>query len=108
MGIRSSLARASVCALLVPSMLILQGCSLFASSRQAVAIRASDPNAQILVDNEPVGTGSAAVMLKRNKSHTVMAKSADGKSGVSTINKHISTTGVLDLVGGCIFLVPFL
>jgi NADPH-dependent curcumin reductase CurA len=94
--------------LLVLSMAVLvPGCSLFTGDRQAVRITASDPQAKIMVDGAAVGTGTAAVELKRNRSHTVIAQ-AGSRQGAATINKRISTTGVLDLVGGCIFLVPFL
>jgi hypothetical protein len=85
----------------------LGGCSLFASSMQSVAITASDPNAYIFVDGEPVGKGSAAVNLKRNNSHAVMAKVGD-RAGSATIGTCISTTGVLDIIGGVFLLVPFI
>ncbi len=37
-----------------------------------------------------------------------MAKTSDNRAGVATIGTKISTTGVLDLVGGILILVPFL
>ena len=46
--------------------------------------------------------------LDRTQSHTVTAKTADGKAVAAAINKKISATGVLDIIGGCFFLVPFL
>jgi len=32
----------------------------------------------------------------------------NGRAGAAAINKKISGTGVLDIIGGCFFLVPFL
>jgi hypothetical protein len=89
-------------------MCLTQGCSLFVSRHQAVTITASDPNGRIIVDGAEVGTGSATPMLDRTRSHGVLVKTADGRNGAAAIGKRISTTGVLDIVGGCIFLVPFL
>ena len=37
-----------------------------------------------------------------------MAKTSDNRAGTATIGTKISTTGVLDIVGGCFLLVPFL
>ena len=68
---------------------------------------ANDPNADIYVDGANVGKGTIAMTLDRTKSHTVTAK-AEGKAGAAAINKKISTTGVLDIVGGCFFLIPFI
>lgn len=89
------------------SLVFMPGCSLFAPDRQAILVTASDPQAKITVDNELIGTGAATAELKRNREHVVIAKVGD-RSGTARIDKHISTTGVLDLVGGCIILVPFL
>jgi hypothetical protein len=83
------------------------GCSLFVPKLQPVKITATDPTAEILVNGKSVGTGTVAVQLERNKGHTVVAK-ADGKTGAAAINRKISTTGVLDIVGGIFLLVPFL
>lgn len=84
------------------------GCSLFVSSTESVAIEASDPNARIFVDGRDVGVGKATVPLKRNDTYTVRAEGADGQVATGRIRKQISTTGILDLIGGFIFLVPFI
>ena len=89
------------------ALLANSGCSLFVPQKQAVHITASDPLAAIMVDGEFVGTGSAAVQLQRNRSHTVVAQ-VGARQGAGVINTRISTAGVLDIVGGFIFLVPFL
>jgi|SRR6266446_7322162 len=94
-------------ALVVVALIFMPGCSLFVPKQQAVTIRASDPNADIFVDAENVGKGTISMTLDRTRSHTVTAK-ANGRAGAAAINKKISGTGVLDIIGGCIFLVPFL
>jgi hypothetical protein len=99
--------RAVVCALTSVCLICTSGCSLFVGPTQSVTIRASDPMAKILVDGKEVGTGTVAVGLDRRRSHTVVATSPNG-SGAATINKRISGLGVVDIVGGCFWLVPFI
>ena len=83
------------------------GCSLFVPSMQAVSISANDPAAEIHVDGQLRGKGTVAMQLKRNKSHTVLAK-VDDRAASANIGTKISGTGVLDIVGGIFFLIPFL
>jgi hypothetical protein len=86
----------------------VSSCSFFVSSVQPVAITTSDPSAQIFMDGAPVGVGTATEDLKRDRGHAVMAKTSDNRAGTAVIESHFSRTGILDIVGGCIFLVPFL
>ncbi|WP_290564896.1 hypothetical protein [Akkermansia sp.] len=85
----------------------LVSCSLFSSGKQTIKIVANDPNATIFVNGEPVGKGIVTTTLKKNKSAAITAKSGN-KNGVAVVDSELSTTGVLDIVGGCIFLLPFL
>lgn len=87
---------------------ILPGCSLFVGSTQPLTITATDPNAEISVDGQPLGNGTVTTEVKRNRSHAIMAKTADGRAGSVHVGTQISTTGVLDIVGGLLLLVPFL
>lgn len=93
---------------LIVTSAVSPGCSLFVGSKQPVAINATDPDAELFVDGAPVGRGTATVDLKRNRSHAILAKTEDGRSATANIGTQISTTGVLDIVGGLILLVPFL
>jgi len=105
---RSEYFEKTICVVLVIGLALhTAGCSLFVGSMQPVTITASDPRAEIFVDGQQVGTGSVTLQLKRNKSHGVMARVGQ-RSGSAHIGKTISTTGVLDLVGGFLLLVPFL
>ena len=84
------------------------GCSFFVDSQQTIRIEASDPAARIFVDGQEVGTGSALVPMRRNRTHSVRAELSDGRVAQARIRKNISTPGILDIVGGVLFLVPFL
>lgn len=82
------------------------GCSVFKPTRQSVLITPSDPNALVYVDGVQVGSGTTGVDLQRNKSHSVVAKVGE-RSGSAGIGTKISATGILDIAGGFIWLVPF-
>lgn len=83
-------------------------CSLFVSGKQAVRIETNDPNCVIKADGLTVGHGySAVASLKKNKSHIISAENGNRK-GMTVVDSELSTTGVLDLIGGICFLVPFL
>lgn len=74
---------------------------------QMIAIHASDPDAEISVDGRAVGRGTATVSLQRKRSHTVTARVGD-RAGSATIDRRVSTMGMLDLVGGFVLLVPWI
>lgn len=82
------------------------GCSAFQPKQMPVTITASDSSATLYVDNNPVGTGHTTLNLDRNRSYAVSA-TVGGRTGTAAIGRKISGTGVLDIVGGVIFLVPF-
>ena len=102
---RAALRKTLVLALaaLVP---VAGGCSAFQSRTQRVTIIPSDPNAQVYLNNDPVGAGRTTLELDRNRTYAVSARSG-GSMGTASIGRRVSGTGVLDIVGGCFFLVPF-
>lgn len=82
-------------------------CSLAAPATQSIAIIPSHPKADIYVDGVQLGTGTVTADLSRDNSHVVMAK-CPGSSGIFTIQRELSTTGLLDIVGGVLILIPFI
>ena len=85
----------------------LTGCSCFRDSTQTMTITTDQPDTQIFINGAMVGTGTASATVPRNETVQLMAK----KSGYVTIQRSIgtkiSTSGWLDIVGGCLFLLPF-
>lgn len=52
------------------------------------------------------GVGTAQIPVKRNQNVSIMAKK-DGYIPIQrSIGKSINTTGMLDVIGGLIFLLP--
>ena len=92
---------------LILTVFVTYGCSLAAPKSTDVAILASDPNADIYVDGNLIGKSPQQVPLSNGKSHSVMAKCGDS-AGTGSFNKKLSGTGVADIIGGVLILVPFI
>ncbi|MEM7232608.1 MAG: hypothetical protein AAF517_10560 [Planctomycetota bacterium] len=90
---------------LIFALALAQGCSFTQPANQMVQITTAE-GAEIFVDNLPVGTGTASPQLVRNKSHVVRVE-LNGDKKTAYIGMKISTMGLLDVVGGFFFLVPF-
>jgi len=93
--------------LLCATLLVSQsGCSLFAPAMVNVVV-ASHPEAELYVDGTRIGKGTATHTVRRDSSHIVMAK-LDDQTAMVSIGTKMSSTGVLDIVGGIFFLIPLL
>ena len=84
------------------------GCSAFKSSTQVFTVTADPSDAEIYINGNRAGTGTASQSVKRNRDVQVMVK----KAGYSTVNQsigtHMSGTAVADIIGGVFFLVPLI
>ncbi len=83
-------------------------CSLFSSSTQTIRIETNSPQCVIKADGETVGGGTTATAkLKKNKTHVITAQHGN-KRGMAVVESSLSTTGILDIIGGIWLIVPFL
>jgi hypothetical protein len=98
--------RRFLCAILI-GCITLQGCSLFSPSMQTLTVSTSDPAAEIYINGSYIGKGSASLSLAKNRAHTVRAALGKRES-VQVVGYHISATGILDIIGGVLFLLPLL
>ena len=85
----------------------LAGCSLSAPTTKTIKIVPSSPNAEVFVNGNLVGTGDQSVELSTGQAHSVMVKCGPS-AGTGTIDRKLSGTGIADIIGGLIILVPFL
>lgn len=96
-----------IAAALILPFLSLTGCSLAVGSRQSINIMPSHPRADVYVDGNLVGKGPQNVSMSKSSSHSIMAK-CGGSAGTGIIDRSLSTTGMLDLIGGLLILFPLL
>lgn len=103
----SRVCRLIVVAMLAPALAVMPGCSIFQSANQDLTVVPSEDNAEIFINGKPVGTGTTTVKLKRGADYSVMAKSGE-RAATAKVGRKISGTGVADIVGGILFLFPFI
>lgn len=82
-------------------------CSAFQPRQQSVTITASEPGAEVLINDKLVGGSPVTTMLDRDKTYAVAA-TIDGRTGTAAIGRRVSPTGALDIAGGILFLVPII
>ena len=83
------------------------GCSFLASSTQPLTVTCNDPEAELFIDGNPVGKGTVQVNVQRDAIHAVTAKS-EKQTRTVFVGYKMSAVGILDIVGGCIWLLPFI
>lgn len=105
MNSRLSLARVAIATVTSASVLFAGGCSAFQPKLQIVTINSYPHGAMINVDGNDVGNAPVTIQLQRNQRHTVLA-TLNGQAVTQRLNPHVSTTGILDIIGGVLFLVP--
>lgn len=93
---------------LVLSFSVTLGCSCFAGSRERVTVMTNVPHAEVFANGERVGQGKADFSAKRNKNVQIMAKAEGYYPAYRSIDTKLSTTGVLDIIGIFLFILPFI
>ena len=91
---------------LIFSFTICVGCSAFRPSKESISVMASQPDAVIYVNGQPVGQGSVTTRVKRNKNVQIVASKPGYYPGSYNIDSNLNTTGVLDIIGTFFFFLP--
>jgi hypothetical protein len=97
--------RCAISLLLVPITVLSSACSLFSPYSQMINIVPSNATADVYVDGQRVGSGNQSVRMSKSHTHSVMVKCGIS-AGTGTVRRTMSTTGVLDIVGGALILIP--
>ncbi len=83
------------------------GCSFLVGSQQQISVNASESDAEIYVNGQLVGHGNATTMVRRDQTVSIMAKKDGFYPMTRDIGTNMSMVGVLDIIGGCLILIPF-
>jgi hypothetical protein len=81
---------------------------MFVSSRQPFSVTTNVSDAQIFINGEFIGNGNIKTSVPRSQSVSVMAKKDGYYPATRDIGSKMSQIGILDIIGGCIFLLPFI
>ncbi|RLD12036.1 MAG: hypothetical protein DRI44_02130 [Chlamydiae bacterium] len=95
-----------ICVLLCVSILVAtSGCSAFRSSRQSINIACYPEGSSVTVNGNHYKT-PATVSVRRNESVSIQCYKKGYQPYNRVIGTHLNTTGILDIVGTCIFILP--
>ncbi len=85
--------------------IFLSGCSAFVPKTEALNINCSEEDATLQVNGQ-MYKGSAQPEVERNKPVAIMCTKPGFYPAQKTIDKSLSGTGIADIVGTFIFLLP--
>lgn len=85
----------------------LAGCSLFRPHTQPVSISCSEPGVKAVINGNPYEL-PARLEVKRNKPLKIECYKKGFEPAYRTYQPSLNTTGFLDVLGGAVFLVPFI
>ncbi|MBN1419927.1 MAG: hypothetical protein JXP34_14195 [Planctomycetes bacterium] len=84
------------------------GCSFFVPFTQTITVTASEPDAQIVVNGAFVGSGTVQTRARRNTDVAVLVTKQGFRPTTRSIGHSMGAAGILDIIGGCVWLIPFL
>ncbi len=85
--------------------IVISGCSTFAPKTQTVSAACSEPDAALQINGQ-MFQGRAQVKAKRNKTVSIMCTKVGYFPSQKTIDYSLSGTGVADIVGTALLLLP--
>ncbi len=101
------MAKKLISLFLVGAIILSQtGCSTLRSGTQRLNVVVSEPDAKIFVNGEYAGKGKITTRVPRNENVSIMARKDGYLPAIRNIGTKMSFTGILDIIGGCIILVP--
>jgi hypothetical protein len=83
-------------------------CSLFAPHQEFITVMSSESDAEVYINGQLVGKGIGTLQVPRDQAASVMAKKPGYIPATQTVPIRFSTTGILDLLGGLTWLIPFI
>ncbi|MCL2673299.1 MAG: hypothetical protein FWF01_02810 [Alphaproteobacteria bacterium] len=86
----------------------LTACSFFAGWNDTLNVAASEPDANIFINGGFKGKGHVSVSVPSRKDVSIMVTHPGFCPETREIPSVLSTVGVVDVIGGVVWLVPFL
>lgn len=92
----------------VAASFLTSGCSLFVSKTQSLNASCSEPDATLQINGGQMYPGTAQVEVRRNKVASIVCYKQGYYPAQKSVSNSISWTGVADIVGTFIFIVPII
>ena len=85
----------------------MAGCSLFGPRSESIGVSSDPPGARVIASGKPVGTTPLYFEAQRGNNLLIEVQKSGYQAQYRTLSRRMSTLGILDIVGGAIWLVPF-
>ncbi len=95
-------------AFLTVCYLNLTACSIFGGSSQALTVNSDPPGANVLINGTLAGTTPLQHQVPRRGDLTVEVQKAGYKPQSRMTGRKLSSVGIVDVIGGALFLLPLL
>jgi len=90
------------------ALVSFSGCSFFAPSMQTIQITSSPEGAKVRAGGQFVGQTPIQFEAHRSENLLVEVQKEGYQTQYRTTSRSLSTIGIVDVVGGFVFLVPLL
>ncbi len=90
------------------ALMSFSGCSFVAPSMQTIQITSSPEGAKVRAGGQVVGQTPIQFEAHRGDNLLIEVQKDGYQTQYRTTSRTLSTTGIVDIVGGCVFLLPFL
>ncbi len=87
--------------------LVICSCSFFGSSTQNFSVSSSEADAEIYINGDLVGQGNIQTRIDRGEGVSVLVRKKGFYPASRDVRTTLSSTGIVDMIGGCIILLPF-
>jgi hypothetical protein len=85
----------------------MAGCSLFGPMNQSIDVSSDPPEAQVIVSGKPMGTTPLHFEADRGKDLLLEVQKPGYQTQYRTSSRTLSGLGMLDVISGFFWLVPF-
>lgn len=86
----------------------MTACSIFGGSSQPLSVNSDPPGANVLINGTLAGTTPLQHQVPRRGDVTVEVQKAGYKPQSRTTGRKLSSVGIVDVIGGALFLLPLL
>lgn len=86
----------------------LTACSIFGGSSQSLTVNSDPPGANVLINGTLAGTTPLQHQVSRRGDLTVEVQKAGYTPQTRVTGRKLSSVGIVDVIGGALFLLPLL
>ncbi len=90
------------------TLFLVSGCSILGGIRTDLTVTASERDAQIFINGSYQGNGTIQTTVPRDENTSILVQKDGFYSAQRNIPTKLSKLGILDAIGGCVFLLPWI